>query len=431
MASKAIYPFIIGTASAHRWNLKDPRPLDDAFYLTYIGSPTHSTNGFLPAFGGNWARTHFNPSLHFAGSEAALTYYSRTNDVHGGHDMGTYDSGTSTNITRLTLRYTGNLAYNEINEESGGVTTSITDSSGFFLSNRLGNTITLDSQGKQVSTRTAYINVGKPNWKMGLGALDSAAGATSSNRECAGAQIYDGGLTQAQRVTEFKIWQQFNIRLKRAIGNHGTIQSLSDSYYVNDLPTVLKNNRFSVFGIGSGNSWIALTNSISWTVGQSISLWVKINSYGSTASLFSNKNTSHNSLVQLYDNAHIAINTDNAEGATFLLDTSGGGWNNIIISRISGSECRVYLNNVESASGPLSIGANVFTIDALMTYFTSIGGSATYTLNGWMADFRKFDSVLTSTDRANIVAGLEPVTISSLHLKMNEGIGTTLWDYVM
>ena len=34
---KALYPFVGGTASAHKFNLKDPRDLDSAFRLVFSG----------------------------------------------------------------------------------------------------------------------------------------------------------------------------------------------------------------------------------------------------------------------------------------------------------------------------------------------------------------------------------------------------------
>lgn len=40
---KAIYPFVGGTASSHRFNLKDPRDLDVAFRLVFNGGWTHSS----------------------------------------------------------------------------------------------------------------------------------------------------------------------------------------------------------------------------------------------------------------------------------------------------------------------------------------------------------------------------------------------------
>lgn len=80
----AIYPFIGGTASSHKWNLKDPRDLDAAKRLVFSGSWTHSENGALPDGSTAYANTFMNlnedvPQYSFHGS-----YYSRTNVTGSG-----------------------------------------------------------------------------------------------------------------------------------------------------------------------------------------------------------------------------------------------------------------------------------------------------------------------------------------------------------
>jgi hypothetical protein len=50
----AIYPFVGGTATSHKYNLKDPRDLDVAYRLTFGGGWDHSSYGI----GGNGANTY-------------------------------------------------------------------------------------------------------------------------------------------------------------------------------------------------------------------------------------------------------------------------------------------------------------------------------------------------------------------------------------
>jgi hypothetical protein len=54
----ALYPFVGGTASTHKFNLKDPRDLDAAFRLTFVGSPTHDANGMQGNGSSQYANTH-------------------------------------------------------------------------------------------------------------------------------------------------------------------------------------------------------------------------------------------------------------------------------------------------------------------------------------------------------------------------------------
>jgi hypothetical protein len=42
---KALYPFVGGTATTHKWNLKDPRDLDAAYRIQFNGGWTHNSDG--------------------------------------------------------------------------------------------------------------------------------------------------------------------------------------------------------------------------------------------------------------------------------------------------------------------------------------------------------------------------------------------------
>jgi hypothetical protein len=61
---KAIYPFVGGTASTHKYNLKDPRDVDAAFRLVFNGGWTHSSTGATPNGTNGYADTFYSPSLN-------------------------------------------------------------------------------------------------------------------------------------------------------------------------------------------------------------------------------------------------------------------------------------------------------------------------------------------------------------------------------
>jgi hypothetical protein len=77
---KAIYPFVGGSASTHKWNLKDPRDLDAAYRLVFNGGWTHSSTGALPNGTTGYANTFLNPSIALA-SASGFGFYSRTNNT--------------------------------------------------------------------------------------------------------------------------------------------------------------------------------------------------------------------------------------------------------------------------------------------------------------------------------------------------------------
>lgn len=54
----AIYPFVGGTASSHKWNLKDPRDLNAAYRLTFYGGWVHNSNGIVGNFTNTYTDTY-------------------------------------------------------------------------------------------------------------------------------------------------------------------------------------------------------------------------------------------------------------------------------------------------------------------------------------------------------------------------------------
>lgn len=58
----AIYPFIGGTATAHKWNLKAPQDTDGAYRLVFNGTWTHDANGAATDGTTAYANTFLNPT---------------------------------------------------------------------------------------------------------------------------------------------------------------------------------------------------------------------------------------------------------------------------------------------------------------------------------------------------------------------------------
>lgn len=67
---QAFYPFIGGTASTHKWNLKDPRDLDAAFRIDWFGGLTHDRFGITGNALNGYGNTHITPSTDINGSNS-------------------------------------------------------------------------------------------------------------------------------------------------------------------------------------------------------------------------------------------------------------------------------------------------------------------------------------------------------------------------
>lgn len=105
---KAIYPIVGSTASQQKFNLKDPRDLDAAFRLQFLGGWTHSANGALPNGTNGYADTFFNQTTNFTStSNASIGVYLRTNNASTGADMGAGDTGVSRQGMLIYSSFTG------------------------------------------------------------------------------------------------------------------------------------------------------------------------------------------------------------------------------------------------------------------------------------------------------------------------------------
>ena len=98
---KALYPFVGGTAAQHRFNLKDPRTVNAAFYLDFFGGGTHSATGYLPN-GNSYADTKLTPSLSQTVNSNGVGMYIGTLNTATGSDPA-YMGGTTVTTTQATV----------------------------------------------------------------------------------------------------------------------------------------------------------------------------------------------------------------------------------------------------------------------------------------------------------------------------------------
>ena len=77
----AIWPFVGGTATTHKFNLKDPQDTNAAFRLVFNGGWVHSATGAKPNGTNAWADTFLIPNTVMPSGGDHLAYYSRTNSA--------------------------------------------------------------------------------------------------------------------------------------------------------------------------------------------------------------------------------------------------------------------------------------------------------------------------------------------------------------
>ncbi len=111
-AMDLIYPFVGGTSTSTKWNLKDPQDTDAAFRITWQnpGNGTFSADG-VKGDGGSFAgNTHLVPSTAFNSNPRHLSAYANLADAGNSYDMGSNAPGVGNNNV-LIVEYGNNTSY--------------------------------------------------------------------------------------------------------------------------------------------------------------------------------------------------------------------------------------------------------------------------------------------------------------------------------
>ena len=140
---KAIYPFVGGTATTHKFNLKDPRDLDAAFRLQFFGGITHSANGVLPNGTNGYADTFFVPSIQTTLNSEHLSLYSTTNNTPltiDSVDIGSYVGSTLSSILAIRGFSSKNTFFTRLNGNIISFTNI--DARGLFIASKTSATLT-------------------------------------------------------------------------------------------------------------------------------------------------------------------------------------------------------------------------------------------------------------------------------------------------
>ncbi len=88
----ALYPFVGGTASSHKWNLKTPLDTNAAFRLNFVGGWTHSSLGVQANGTTGYADTFFVPSAHLTANTGMMGAYTTTTTATTGSAFGVVDA---------------------------------------------------------------------------------------------------------------------------------------------------------------------------------------------------------------------------------------------------------------------------------------------------------------------------------------------------
>ena len=122
---KAVYPFVGGTATTHKWNLIDPQDLDAAFRLTFSGGWTHSSDGALPNGLNSYMHTNIYMPINLSKTNCSFGVYLNSPYISGvRYHFGYSESSSLTNSSVLYVASSSQkngwiLSFNTLTSKTG------------------------------------------------------------------------------------------------------------------------------------------------------------------------------------------------------------------------------------------------------------------------------------------------------------------------
>tara|TARA_R110000868_G_C10851617_1_gene760867 strand:+ start:562 stop:1380 length:819 start_codon:yes stop_codon:yes gene_type:complete len=206
---KAVYPFVGSTSVTQKFNLLDPRDLNIAFRLSFVGGWSFSSNGALPNGTNAYCDSFFNTQNNYTSiNSASFGIYSRTN---------------STGATRIYGNNAGgNLIHHNLNGGfiiggAASVNYTANPSTSLLMASRTSSSLlTAYRGGVSLGTNTATITAFN-NLNFFFGARnDSGTPLLFSNHELAFAFLGDG-LNPTESGNLYTAVQAFQTTLARQI----------------------------------------------------------------------------------------------------------------------------------------------------------------------------------------------------------------------
>lgn len=212
---KAVYPFVGGTSTTHKFNLKDPRDLDAAYRLVFNGGWTHSSTGALPNGTNAFSRTFLIPSSVLTQNSQHMSYYSGTSGSTTGVEMGCWNNNTffhMISFNRLGIGYALLSANN-----TGTYTFTPTGSDGYLVASRTASNLTKAFRNNSNVMTSTTASSGMSPFEIYIGARnDSGTANMFSNKQCRFVTIGDG-LTDGEMANLYTAIQDYQTSLTRQV----------------------------------------------------------------------------------------------------------------------------------------------------------------------------------------------------------------------
>jgi len=211
---KAIYPFVGGTATTHKFNLKDPQDTNGAFRLAFSGGLTHSSNGIQGNGINGFANTFISPSSQLTLNSTSVSLYSRTDLSSSQGDFGVKQFSPVQTFFMGNAKFSDSKQYYLMGSDVPfGITSTTNVSLGLFTFNRPSSTTqNLYKNGTQIHTMTKN-SLALPSSNMYLLGINNGE---FSAKQFAFASIGDG-LTSDEASNLYTAVQKLQTTLGRQV----------------------------------------------------------------------------------------------------------------------------------------------------------------------------------------------------------------------
>jgi hypothetical protein len=161
----AIYPFVGGTATTHKYNLKNPADTDAAFRLTFSGGVTHATDGVVGNGSNGYYNTHIVADTDTEQDSVSYCLYIQNNTAENKNDIGFLRS-TPFIGAQINVRTGANTFRARVNSDDSVLDVSNTDSRGFFQASRTSSTNIYTQKNDNIPTTFTETSRTPPNWEI-------------------------------------------------------------------------------------------------------------------------------------------------------------------------------------------------------------------------------------------------------------------------
>jgi hypothetical protein len=221
----AIYPMVGGTATTHKFNLKNPADTNAAFRLSFFGGVTHTSNGVDFNGTNSYADSFLTPSTILTANNNHLSYYSRNvaaSTTATAIDMGAVpNQALDPSLIALGIRRaTSNASFFVANSATSAfvAATTVVDGSGFFNGSIINSSSRkLYRNGSTIASNILTGVQSLASQKIFIGAIsNNNVASLFSNRQCAFATI-GSGLSDAEALALYTSVQAMQTTLGRQV----------------------------------------------------------------------------------------------------------------------------------------------------------------------------------------------------------------------